>query len=168
MMNYLAYGSNLYPPRLQARIPILHTLGIVELQNQRLTFGKRGGDGTGKCTLVTDTDICAFGVIYEIAASNKSILDRIEGLGKGYEHVWAQVGNIGNCFYYRAPSNQIDPHLQPYDWYKAFVLAGMRHHGFPEDYINNVHKIAALQDPDSQRRLENLGLLDDSVLTDLG
>ena len=166
-MNYLAYGSNLYPPRLEARISILSTVGIVEMKNQRLTFGKRGGDGTGKCTLVDDSSSCAYGVIYEISATDKSTLDRIEGLGDGYEGAWIPYDSIGNCFYYRAPNNQIDNGLQPFDWYKAFVLAGMRHHGFPEGYIAEVQKITALRDPDSHRRLKNLELLDDSVLTDL-
>ena len=40
-VNYLAYGSNLFPPRLAARIPIVATAGVVALAGWRLEFTKR-------------------------------------------------------------------------------------------------------------------------------
>ena len=35
-----------------------------------------------------------------------------------------------------------DPSLTPYDWYKAFVLAGAREHGLPQDYVAALDAVA--------------------------
>ena len=159
MMNYLAYGSNLYPPRLAARIAIVDTLGAFELKGWKLEFNKRGGDGSGKCNLAADVGARAFGVVYTITPFHKRILDRIEGLGKGYDEAWLELDGVGACFFYTAKAGYIDSRLQPHDWYKALVLAGAHYHGFPRSYIDAIEAVAARRDPDAARRAENLSVL---------
>ncbi len=159
MMNYLAYGSNLYPPRLKARIAVADTLGAFELNGWKLEFNKRGGDGSGKCNLAADADTKAFGAVYAITPSDKQILDRIEGLGRGYDEAWLEVEGLGACFFYSAKADYIDSRLQPHDWYKALVLAGAHYHGFPRSYIDAIEAVAACPDPDAARRAENLSVL---------
>lgn len=159
MMNYLAYGSNLYPPRLMGRIAIVDTLGAFELNGWKLEFNKRGGDGSGKCNLAADASAYAYGAVYTLTPSDKRILDGIEGLGKGYEEAWLELDRIGACFFYSAKANAIDARLQPHDWYKAFVLAGAHYHGFPRSYIDTIEAVTARPDSDAARRAENLRVL---------
>ena len=159
MMNYLAYGSNLYPPRLAARIAIVDTLGAFELKGWKLEFNKRGGDGSGKCNLVANADARAYGAVYTMTPSDKQILDRIEGLGRGYDEAWLELDGVGACFSYSAKADYLDARLQPHDWYKAFVLAGARYHGFPRSYIDAIEAVTARPDPDAARCAENLSVL---------
>ncbi|TNF88372.1 MAG: gamma-glutamylcyclotransferase, partial [Gammaproteobacteria bacterium] len=39
---YFAYGSNMSPARLQARVPSARPLGVYRLKGHRLSFHKRG------------------------------------------------------------------------------------------------------------------------------
>ncbi|MEE2983823.1 MAG: gamma-glutamylcyclotransferase family protein [Pseudomonadota bacterium] len=154
-VNYLAYGSNLYPPRLRLRVPIVETVGMVELPGWALDFGKRGGDGSGKCNLAERASAMAFGVVYIISAPDKLILDRIEGLGRGYQDHWIEIATIGRCVFYRAIETAIDTRLKPYDWYKGFVLAGARLHRFPQPYVDAIDAVPSQPDPDAARHAEN-------------
>ena len=160
MMNYLAYGSNLFPPRLAARITIEDTFGAFELKGWKLEFNKRGGDGSGKCNLAADTAANAYGAVYSITPYDKQILDGIEGLGRGYDETWLELDGVGACFFYSARADFIDSRLQPHDWYKAFVLAGAHYHGFPRSYIDAIAGVVTRHDPDSARRKENLKVLE--------
>ena len=72
-LNYLAYGSNLFPPRLSARIGIRGVLGTIELPGYQLRFNKRGADGSGKCSLQPCHQERAYGVVYQICATDKPI-----------------------------------------------------------------------------------------------
>ncbi len=154
-VNYIAYGSNLYPPRLLARIPIVETIGMVELPGWALKFNKLGGDGSGKCNLAERASATAFGAVYIIRPPDKLILDRIEGLGRGYRDQWIEIAPIGRCVFYRATETTIDTRLKPYDWYKGFVLAGARLHGFPQTYVDAIDAVPSQPDPDAARHADN-------------
>ena len=158
-VNYLAYGSNLFPPRLAARIPIVATAGVVALAGWRLEFTKRGKDGSGKCNLRRDPGDCAYGVVYRIAVADQAILDCIEGRGRGYDLGWLELPAHGPCFFYCAPTAACDERLRPYDWYHAYVLAGARAHGLPPAYVGQIAAVEWQLDPDNDRRAENLARL---------
>lgn len=49
MIYYFAYGSNMLTERLIARTPSARPVGTSLLPGHRLTFHKRGRDGSGKC-----------------------------------------------------------------------------------------------------------------------
>ena len=99
-MLYLAYGSNLTPARLSARVGNLDVLGTVPLPGYRLEFSKRGADGSGKCTLIAAPGSHAWGAIYRIADGAKATLDKIEGLGHGYDATWWDLPTFGECYVY--------------------------------------------------------------------
>jgi gamma-glutamylcyclotransferase len=158
-LNYLAYGSNLFPPRLAARITILSVAGAITLPGYELRFNKRGADGSGKCNLQACAQAQAHGVVYRIASADKPTLDRIEGVGHGYVVELWRDASLGECFFYRAQASALDDTLRPYDWYHAYVLAGARQHGFPASYIAAIAAVPTQGDDDAARRAENFARL---------
>jgi hypothetical protein len=48
-----------------------------------------------------------------------------------------------------ADRDRIDDWLYPYTWYKRFVAAGAREHGFPPAYVAEIEGVRA--DPDGAR-----------------
>jgi hypothetical protein len=160
-LNYLAYGSNLHLSRMQRRVPSALTRGVVALPGWRLHFHKRGKDGSGKCNVVETgaPGDCVHGVVYRIAAREKPLLDRAEGLGSGYELRRLRVASHGEAFLYVAAPSHIDECLQPFSWYKAYVVEGARFHGLPDAYLEDLAAAEALADPDAGRQREHLRLL---------
>lgn len=153
-VHYLAYGSNLHPGRLGARVPIIALLGTAALPGWRLTFGKRGADGSGKCDLeyTGGAEECAYGAVYALEARAKRTLDRIEGLGKGYGERRLVLPSCGEVRLYLALPDARDPSCSPFDWYRALVLAGARYHGFPAGYLARIQATPTIHDPDPARR----------------
>lgn len=153
---YFAYGSNMSVPRLSARIASARKLGVARLAGHRLCFHKVGRDGSAKCDVrvSNDTRDRVLGVLFEIAAADRATLDRYEGLGLGYEIKTVTVtlagGRQENALTYYA--TRVDPRLRPYRWYKAHVLYGALEHGLPEDYVQAIRAVPAMDDPDPARQ----------------
>ena len=84
---YFAYGSNMLKCRLCAkdRCPSAKVIGMGYIEGRRLTFDKLSQDGSGKCDaeLTNRPTDRVYGVIFEIALTEKDALARAEGLGKG-------------------------------------------------------------------------------------
>jgi gamma-glutamylcyclotransferase len=157
---YAAYGSNLHPLRLAERVPSARLVATAPFDGWRLVFHKRSNlDGSGKCNIVPADDRVWF-TIYEIAADEKPLLDRIEGLHNGYVDTQFDVPGHGTCFAYVATESHIDDRLSPYAWYKALVIAGIEYHGFPRDYLRRVHAVSHRDDPDAERHALNMSLVD--------
>ena len=122
----------------------------------QLRFHKKHPDGSGKCNVLytgaEQHDL--FGVVYSIAASEKSLLDRAEGVGQGYDVTELSLtGNQGShtAFSYVANPEYIDNSLQPYLWYKALVVTGATRHRLPADYVARLELINTKVDADQQR-----------------
>ncbi|MFT4562439.1 MAG: gamma-glutamylcyclotransferase [Gammaproteobacteria bacterium] len=158
-IRYLAYGSNLLPARIGARLDSFVTLGTTALPGWRLCFHKMGADGSGKCNLIVDPRGRAYGAVYELSLGDKTHLDAIEGVGKGYSDKSIELDAFGPAWVYLAEPSHIDDQLIPYDWYHSFVLYGARHHRFPADYIHEITDVACVPDQDLNRRTENLAIL---------
>ena len=157
-----AYGSNMLSSRIQERCPSARALGVVELQGHELKWHKRSKDGSGKCDVVQTKDEkrIVYGVLFEIAESEKRELDKAEGLGNGYEEKQVQVvfeGKQRAATLYAATNT--DSSLKPYTWYKAFVVAGAKEHKLPSEYIRQLEAVEATQDPDTKRHERNTQLL---------
>ena len=158
-LNYFAYGSNMSLARLRARVPSAEKIGPFILAGHSLRFHKCGRDGSGKCDafVTNNAEDTVVGVLFTIDAHEKAHLDRIEGLGCGYEHKWVCVSD-GSGLEYKAATyyaSSMDGTLKPYSWYKHHVLVGARESGLPVDYINTIERVEHLDDPDSSRdRLE--------------
>ena len=160
-MLYFAYGSNLHPARLQARIGRAELVSTASVRGRRLAFHKRGQDGSGKCdaTRCGLTDSVVHGALYRIDAAAIRKLDRFEGRGHGYEveTVCVSTGEGDReAMTYLAQPAYIDETLQAFGWYRELVVAGARFHHFPEDYIARIVSMACMADPDERRDRANL------------
>lgn len=157
-LRYVAYGSNLHPLRLQVRTPSAQLIGSARIADFGLRFHKRGKDESGKCNIVPDA-VSVYVAIYEISSGERKYLDRIEGLGIGYDEHRLIVPGVGDCFTYVANGTHIKPQLSPYSWYKELVLAGCQYHGFPMDYQQRIKDVAAQCDKNTVRHAENMALV---------
>ncbi len=162
-VRYFAYGSNMLPSRLHARIGDFPSGAVGVAQGYQLRFHKRGSDGSAKCNALWTGDLrhVLYGAVYHITEGQKNLLDQFEGVG----YVTANITVNSNrsrhpAFTYVAAKDHIDSSLYPFDWYKRFVLAGARDFKLPNPYIRNIELIAALADPDRSRSRRNLMLLE--------
>lgn len=156
---YFAYGSNLHPERLRRRTPSAGLVGTCELRGWRLSFEKRGQDGSAKATIAPARDGRVHGAVYEIAAAEKPALDRIEGLNRGYHADLLDLPGLGEVWTYRAETEYTDRSLLPFRWYRDLVVLGARFHRFPPSYVRPIAAIAAADDPDPERQREHDGIL---------
>jgi gamma-glutamylcyclotransferase len=156
---YAAYGSNLHPLRLQKRVPSTRLLGISFVSGYKLKFNKKSNiDGSGKCSIKSGDGIVRLAV-FEIKTEEKVILDKCEGLGKGYEEISIDANHFGSCLTYIADPAVVDETLKPTDWYKEMVLLGCRSHNFPEEYIRAIEGIRSIEDRNEHRSRVNWQLV---------
>jgi hypothetical protein len=97
-----------------------------------------------------------WGVIFEIDPAEKGLLDLVEGLGHGYTSTEITVidsnGTGHRSFLYMAQESHINPDLNPYSWYKRFVVDGARQHGLPADYVRQIECFESIEDPATLER----------------
>ena len=123
---------------------------------------KSKGDGSGKCDAeyTNNANDVVYGVVFQIAASDKLELDRKEGLKNGYEEktvsVATETGQTLEAVTYYATS--IDSLLKPYEWYKDHVLRGAHEHGLPSEYITAIEAVKATPDADKSRHEKELSI----------
>lgn len=128
---------------------------VASLAGHELKFHKHGKDGSAKCDVVdTDIESCkVIGVVFEISELEKSVLDGIEGLGRGYEEksvsLTSDLGEILVATTYYA--TDIKPDLKPFHWYKQHVLFGAKENALPEQYISKLSNVQSINDPDRSR-----------------
>jgi gamma-glutamylcyclotransferase len=161
---YLAYGSNLHPLRLAARVPSARVVGVVEMPNYQLAFHKRSIDGSGKCLIYAEQGQHQkiYGVLYEFDCQEKAALDKAEGKGSGYCEQFIKISLNGETYtpyVYVAQATHIDLNFIPYHWYKDLVLAGARYHDFPVEYIASIEATLSKPDNNEKRKQENEKLL---------
>ena len=163
-VRYFAYGSNMSIRRLRARVPSAHLICTAELRGYRLAFHKRGLDGSGKCMVMPSTrpHAVVHGVVFRILRVEKPALDAAEMLGVGYEERGVELHTTAGIItvqMYEAKASHIDPALQPFDWYKAFVVTGAREHGLPHWYVAAVERVTSDPDPNTSRARQHRRLL---------
>lgn len=162
---YFAYGSNMMTARLQARCPSARPAGVAFADNYRLTFWKKGRDGSGKGHLAASPGTAQPGVLFTLSPDDLIALDGFEGAGRGYRRAddfairLKAAGEITQAATYVA--TDLDETLQPYDWYLALIRAGAREHAFDDETQRRLGATTCREDPDQMRasRLEALGLL---------
>lgn len=154
-MFYFSYGSNMSIKRLQVRVPSASFFSVATLHEHDLRFHKISKDGSGKCDAheTNNPEHFVLGVVFEIAEYEKPELDRIEGLGCGYEQkeieLIMQSGEIIKAATYYATN--IDPVLKPYHWYKHHVLIGAQENELPNEYVEKISNIESIVDPRAER-----------------
>lgn len=161
MLRYFAYGSNMLVRRIRQpdRAPSAVPLSTGTLVGHRLHFHKRSvRDGSGKCNVI-HTNIAGdlvHGVVFEISRGNGHTLDVVEGRNRGYTREEVDVMTPDGwvrAFTYVAEPHYIDDGLQPYHWYKGFVVAGADEHRLPSAYQGVLRVVPSMPDPDATRDL---------------
>jgi gamma-glutamylcyclotransferase (GGCT)/AIG2-like uncharacterized protein YtfP len=143
---YFAYGSNLLSSRMRARVASARAVCVGWADGRRLTFGKPGRDGSGKATLVADSDGRVWGALYAIDPEH---WERLDGFEPGYERV-AQDVTTGQrervtATTYVAHPTASDP--VAFAWYKRIIVEGAREHGLPAEYIESLLQLPERPDP---------------------
>ncbi len=162
MLYYFAYGSNMYHARLQARVPSARPMGTAVLDGYRLVVHKKSNDGSLKCDLVAAEDTQAYGVLFEMKASELPLLDKAEGVGFGYvrvERTLLYKEEAQQAFLYLAQPAYIESKGLPYDWYMQFVLQGAIQNQLPAFYIREIEKIQHKADMNQERAQKNAEIL---------
>ena len=86
MIYYFAYGSNMSYQRIAARVSQCESLGVYYLPQYQFKCHKVGLDGSAKGNaFYTGDESRIYGVLYALSDADKTLLDTIEGVGKGYE-----------------------------------------------------------------------------------
>lgn len=153
---YLAYGSNLHPRRLEARVGAVDCMGVVELPGWSLRFDKRGGDGSAKANIRPEPGIncVAYAAAFTLRRDQVRRLDVFEGCGYGYETlpITARLGGKRlSAFTYVTPLQWLSERMRPFDWYIDLIVSGARYHGFDEAYIERITAHAVWKDADFRR-----------------
>lgn len=156
-----AYGSNMLTRRLRARTPSARAVGVGYVRGHRLTFDKVSRDGSGKCDMEHGEETNrVYGVVFDIALAERTDLERAEGVGAGYEAKEVDVALTDDtirAIAYVATAKE--PALRPYNWYKAFVVAGAVEHGLPMAYVEWLRTVESLPDPNVTRRSREEAIL---------
>ena len=167
-MKYYAYGSNMLLARISKRVPSAKALSIGALVGHKLMWHKVSSDRSGKCDAyqTNNKNDILYGVIFDISEDEKHILDAAEGLGYGFDEKIVSVYSendevhIDAVTYY---ATNLNPDLQPYHWYKSFVLEGAVENNLPEHHIAVIRNIESIDDPDTKRTKLNENILDTST-----
>lgn len=152
---YFAYGSNMLSSLLLARCPGAKVIGTTFARNYALELSKKSIDGSGKATLIENTDsIHTPGVLFEIEAGEREALDKFEGAGKGYDRVdefsVETTDEPVTATTYLVSATQSD--LIPFDWYLALVIAGVLEHGLGDAYAHRLRAILYAPDRKAARK----------------
>jgi gamma-glutamylcyclotransferase (GGCT)/AIG2-like uncharacterized protein YtfP len=147
---YFAYGSNLDPEQMLARVTSAVALGRARLAGWSFACNKLGSDGTAKANLVRAAGGSVWGVVYEVDTLHLADLDRHEG---GYERLELEVllddGRGQRAHVY--VSERLAPEPVLLEAYKARILAGARAHGLPEDWLRSLELLPSLPGPARSR-----------------
>ncbi len=145
-MKIFCYGSNMSSERITERCSSSRFISRATVIGWKLLFNKKSKDGSGKANLVyTGDESLVWGVIFDITEEQKPLLDKFEGLGKGYDEVKIRVindlGEEVECVCYIATEEKyLDNSLKPFDWYKEWCLKGAKQHNLPSEYILTIEK----------------------------
>lgn len=164
-----SYGSNMSRRRLQARVPSARFVAVAALPEHRMVFHKRSrADGSAKCDAeyTGNPDDRVIGIVWDIAASEKGELDRVEGLGFGYDEkivevITGQGERLSTQIYV---ATDVDPALTPYRWYWEHVRIGARENRFPAEYVAWIERVTVAEDPEPERHHRELSIYTDSDL----
>lgn len=168
---YFAYGSNLHPLRLTARVPSAQFIGLSMVPGYKLCFHKRHQqDKSGKCNMfLTNQDSDAvIGAVYEMLVHEKPLLDQCEGPGYRCDSISVEMdGKEHGCFVYIAEHSHIDDELLPHCWYKNIVLMGAEFHRLPDYYLDTIHQVNAAKDPNDEEHEKHYDLIDQMKIINL-
>ncbi len=146
--------------RLRRRVASAEFLGVYSLAGYDLRFHKIGQDGSAKCDAYRtgDSGHAVDGVVFDIDPAEVAALDRVEGVGSGYERASVRLIDKANdsleAFTYFA--TRINTALRPFSWYAHHVLVGARSAGLSSPYIARIEAVVTVKDLDEEREAREL------------
>lgn len=164
-MKIFSYGSNMLSARIKNRIKSFKFYGIGFIEGYSLRFHKVSKDKSGKANayFTGKKEDLIWGVIGEIDEKDKTILDKFEGLGKGYDKKVTEISldekSKIDANIYIADKKFIKNDLMPYDWYREYVLKGAIENSLPKEYIENIKGIKSRTDKNIERREKNFKII---------
>jgi len=164
-MKTFAYGSNMNIDRLQERTPSAVKVSNASIKGYKFRCNKVSNTGSSKGNIVFtgDENDVVWGVIYEIDDNEKPNLDRVEGLGQGYNQTTITVKNSDNqdedVQVYVADPGAINENMRPFDWYRDFILSGTEQNKLPEEYIEELRSVQSTIDTNATRRESNYSIM---------
>jgi hypothetical protein len=164
-VNYFAYGSNLHPYRLKARISLTDQFHIAKLEGATLTFNKPADDGSAKANIrfTDNTDSIVYGVLYELPKDAWGEIRKLEVEKFGYKDINIEVITnsekiAARTFFYDGV--YCTHKVKPYTWYLNLILAGAKYHKFPKAYIKAIEDNITIVDINESRTKKTNRLLD--------
>lgn len=167
-MKIFSYGSNMLSVRIKNRIQSFEYCGIGFIEGYSLKFHKASKDKSGKANayFTGKKEDFIWGVIGEIDEKDKTILDKFEGLGKGYNEKVIEISldekSKIEANIYIADKECINNDLMPYDWYREYVLKGAIENSLPIEYIEKIKGIKSRVDENSERREKNFKIINEA------
>lgn len=139
----VSYGSNMLFSRIRERVKSVKKIKNIKLRGYRILFNKRSKDGSSKANLEKTNDLndIVWCVLHEIKNSDKQILDKIEGLGYGYDLKPISTDNNIDSYAYICENAEFIDTDKPYAWYLDYVVAGAIENDFPIDYIKMLKEV---------------------------
>ena len=166
MMLIFAYGSNMNINRLTKRVPSATKVSNVFLSGYKLVCNKVSKKDRYAKANIEKSYIATkivWGVLFEIDNNEKKLLDKAEGLGKGYNENCLTFTDENSLKHiaqvYIADSNSINNSLVAFDWYKEFIITGAIQNQLPADYISQLQSIPFIPDSDEEQREKNYSIL---------
>jgi len=148
--------------RIKRRVESATVISTGHLHQHSLQFHKKSVDGSAKCDIeyTRKPEDRVYGVVFELLASEKTVLDGYEGLGNGYEEkhvsiVLPDYKHLEATSYY---ATHIDTSLKPYHWYKEHVIRGAREHALPAEHITAIEAVPSIPDPDREKHIKELSI----------
>ena len=179
-MKYFAYGAKMISAGLYSIVPQAQCLGVVKVMGYKLCFHNKSMlDASGKCNIIPVKDPAneVYGVLYEIPARDRYLLDKDQSLGYGNQEVTIKVYPAFHdpdsllippagvfAFTYIAHKDNIFEDLVPFTWYKELIVSGAKEHRLPADYIHRLEQCSSTPDPNVHRATKQKRFLESLFL----
>ena len=145
---YFAYGSNLWKDQKEDRTGDIRTGNerprIAVLDDYRLAFNKRGGNGNVYANIMPCSGEEVMGVVYRWDHRSRTTMATEYEIG--YEEKMVEVVIDGQAkltaVTFIATSESVCEEAPPSDDYLWRIVTGAKQHGLPSDYIRRVQCIA--------------------------
>lgn len=150
-MLYFAYGSNMCEAKLAKAAKGATFQDVGHVEGYELRFHKQSSDGSGKGDAYAAAGRVVWGVLYDVPEASWGDLVESED---GYDQVGVTVRTATQeitAWTFLAREDKIVHGLQPYPWYKRYVVEGARAHALPPQYLAGLESIATVPDNDRAR-----------------
>jgi gamma-glutamylcyclotransferase (GGCT)/AIG2-like uncharacterized protein YtfP len=142
---YFAYGSNMDPHQMQARVPGAELVGPARLDGFRLAFNLYSRSWkAGAANLELDPYGHVYGVLWELPEEGLKDLDSFEGHPTFYrrEDVIVEGAQGPTIAWTYRVAHQEGAFVRPTDEYLQLMYSAIRVHGLPPEALDLVDRAA--------------------------